>query len=156
MVSSTAKTVADYLAELPPERARELEPVLTMVRDSVPEGIAEGMGFGMIAWTVPLEVYPDTYNKQPLMYAALAAQKAYSSLYVMSVYAGARLDKAALRARWAGDRKLDMGGSCVRFRSASDLDLPLLGEALSQCTMADFVQIARAARAGRAAPLKDR
>jgi hypothetical protein len=31
------------------------------------------MNWGMIAYQVPLEIYADTYNKKPLMYAALAA-----------------------------------------------------------------------------------
>jgi hypothetical protein len=36
---------------------------------------------------VPLERFPNTYNKQPLAYAGLASQKNYISLYLMKVYA---------------------------------------------------------------------
>src|ERR1051326_8619672 len=45
------------------------------------------MSWGMIGWEVPLERYPDTYNGQPLLYAALAAQKNYTALYLNCVYA---------------------------------------------------------------------
>ena len=80
MVSSKAATVADYLAELPADRRDELERVRNLINSALPDGYREGMGYGMIGWVVPLERYPDTYNKQPLAYAALAAQKNSNSL----------------------------------------------------------------------------
>jgi hypothetical protein len=40
----------------------------------------------MIAWYVPLERFPDTYNGHPLGLAALASQKQYMSLYLNAVY----------------------------------------------------------------------
>ena len=74
MVSSKATTVADYLAELPAGRRDEIEKVLDVVRSAMPTGYREGIGYGMIGWVVPLADHPDTYNKQPLAYAGLAAQ----------------------------------------------------------------------------------
>ena len=41
------------------------------------------MNWGMITWQVPLKRYPDTYNKQPLAFVALAAQKNNYALYLM-------------------------------------------------------------------------
>ena len=82
MVSSKASTVADYLAELPDDRRAEIERVRNVVNDALPDGYVEGIAYGMIVWFIPLERYPDTYNKQPLGYAALAAQKNYNSLYL--------------------------------------------------------------------------
>ncbi len=87
----------------------------------------------MITWVVPLDVHPDTYNKAPLSYVGLAAQKNYSSLYLMSLYAGASMGEDEFRARWSAPRKLDMGKSCVRFRAVSDLDLDLIREVVSGC-----------------------
>ena len=75
MVSSSAATVSDYLTELPPERRAEIEKVRDVVNAALPAGYREGMAYGMIGWAIPLADYPDTYNKQPLGYAALAAQK---------------------------------------------------------------------------------
>ena len=40
----------------------------------------------MITYQVPLTLHPRTYNGQPLMYAALAAQKNYFVLHLMGVY----------------------------------------------------------------------
>ena len=94
MARSSATTVEAYLAELPADRRAELEPVLAMVRKALPKGYAETMGWGMICWGIPLSVYPDTYNKQPLCYAALAAQKNYHTLYLMAVYADSAEERA--------------------------------------------------------------
>ena len=149
MVSSNAATPDEYLEGLHEATRVELETVLAIVREAMPQGFQETMDFGMITWSVPLSSYPDTYNKRPLMYAALAAQKRYNSLYLMGSYAvvdRARLDEGAIRARWAGGKPLDMGKSCVRFRRAADLDLGLIAEVLAQWTVADYVANAQAAR----------
>jgi len=52
----------------------------------------------MIVYQIPLERYPETYNKKPLMLAAIASQKNYISLYLMSVY-GTRNWRNGLRAK---------------------------------------------------------
>jgi hypothetical protein len=149
MVSSSAATPEEYLRELPPPRAAELAVVRDAVAAAMPEGFEEAMGFGMIVWQVPLEVYRDTYNGKPLMYAALAAQKNYSSLYLMPLYAGRTITEAEFRSRWSAPRRLDLGKSCVRFRTAADLDLPLICEVISGCTREGFVALAREHHGGR-------
>jgi hypothetical protein len=149
MVSSSAATPEDYLRELAPERAAELEIVRAVVQESIPDGFEEAMGFGMIVWQVPLEVCPDTYNGKPLMYAALAAQKNYSSLYLMPLYAGRTMTEEEFRARWSAPRRLDMGKSCVRFRAATDLDLPLIREVISGCTFDGYLETVQAYHGGR-------
>ena len=44
MVSSKAATVADYLAELPPERRAEIETVRDVINAALPARYREGMG----------------------------------------------------------------------------------------------------------------
>ena len=149
MVSSAASTTADYLAELDDATRAELAPVLERVRDAMPTGFVEAMDYGMVTWSVPLSVYPDTYNKRPLMYAGLAAQKRYNSLYLSAACncVGGRMDADELARRWSGAKPLDMGKSCVRFRRAADLDLELIAELLGEWTVAEFVAVAKAQRA---------
>ena len=89
MVSSAAKTVDGYLRELPADRREVISRVRTVVRKHLPRGYEESMGFGMITWSVPLSRLAETYNKQPLMYAALAAQKNFNAIYLMGVYGDA-------------------------------------------------------------------
>ena len=84
----------------------------------------------MITWSVPLEVYPDTYNGQPLCYAALASQKNHMALYLMCLY-GSPEQEAWFRQAWAKTgKKLDMGKCCVRFKKLEDVPLEVVGEAI--------------------------
>ena len=95
------------------------------------------MGFGMINWVVPLAVVPDTYNGKPLSYAALASQKNYVSLYLMTIYGSGGEEE--FRAQWQGAKKLNMGKSCVRFTSVADIDLELIKATLDRVSMADYI-----------------
>ena len=145
MVSSKAATVADYLDELPPERRAVVETVRDAINEVMPAGFREGMGYGMIEWFIPLEDYPVTYNKQPLGYAALAAQKNAYSLYLNCIYATPGAAER-FRAAWAGPRKLDMGKSCIRFKRAGDLDLDLIQREIAAATPADLIAAYEASR----------
>lgn len=131
MVQSRAATVADYLAELPEERRKVFSAVLKVVRKSVPRGYREAMLWGMPCWSVPLETYPETYNGQPLCYAALAAQKNHFALYLMSAY-GDPGEATRLKQGFAkAGKKLDMGKSCIRFRRLEDLPLDVIGTVIA-------------------------
>ncbi len=121
MVSSAAKTVAQYLKALPPERRAVVAAVRELVNQHLPPGFVESMNFGMIAWEIPLARYPVTYNKQPLMYVALAAQKNGYSLYLLCAYMDSTAKDVLQTAYATAGRKLDMGGSCVRFKRFEDL-----------------------------------
>ena len=141
MVSSKAATVADYLAELEPARRAEIEAVRNLVNAALPAGYVETMGFGMISWVIPLADYPDTYNRQPLAYAALAAQKNANSLYLNCVYASDERT-ARLRDAWAATGKtLDMGKSCIRFKRAADLAQDVVAAEISATPPADFIAL---------------
>ena len=85
-MQSKAKTVEDYLAQLDDSRRDAISTVRKVVLENLPNGYEEMMLFGMITYAVPLSVVPDTYNKQPLMYAALASQKRHMALYLTNVY----------------------------------------------------------------------
>ena len=127
---SDAATVTDYVLSLPEPRRSEIERTLEIVRPAPPEGLAESMDYGMITWSVPLTVEPDTYNGKPLMFGALASQKNTISLYLMTIYTGMPMTEDEFRMRWAGPKKLNMGRSCVRYKAVDDLDVPLIVESL--------------------------
>ena len=146
MVSSKATTVAQYLAELPADRRAEIERVREAVNASLPDGYREGIGFGMIVWFIPLERYPDTYNKQPLGYAALAAQKNYNSLYLSCYQSKDRTEKFRADFEAAG-KKLDMGKSCVRFKRADELALDVIASEIASFTPDEFIPAHEEARA---------
>jgi len=145
-VKSSALTVKDYLASLPIDRRGPVSALRDLVNRHLPKGYREAMAYGMITWSVPLEVCPDTYNGQPLMYAALASQKQAMSLYLLSVYGDPATDKAFRVAFAKAGKKLDMGKSCVRFRSLDALHLPAIADAIASCSLPEFVKRAQAAR----------
>lgn len=128
MVSSKETTPAAYLASLPAERRKVIAKVRSVVKKHLPKGYVETMNWGMISYEVPLSRYPDTYNKQPLMYMALAAQKNNYALYMMNVYADAVLRGKLEAAYRSAGRRLDMGKGCLRFKSLEEIPLDVIGE----------------------------
>ena len=147
-MQSKAKSVEDYLSELDDTRRAAISTVRNVVLENLPDGYEEMMLFGMITYAVPLSTFPDTYNKQPLMYAALASQKRHMALYLTNVYGDGSLE-AWFRERYkATGKRLDMGKSCVRFRKLDDLPLGLVGETISKTPIDEFLEIYRASRTG--------
>ena len=143
---SNATTVEEYLNELAPDRREQIEAVRNVVLDKLPEGYAESMNWGMISWEIPLERYPKTYNKQPLMYAALASQKNYMSLYLMCVYTHDGTQTEFERRFKASGKKLNMGKSCVRFKTTDDLPMGLIADTVASTSVDDYIKSYEAAR----------
>ena len=145
MARSDASTPDAYLAELDPGRAAELGRVRDALNAAMPAGYGERMAWGMISWEVPIEVSGPTYNKQPLVYAALAAQKNYNALYLNCVYASAERTERLRQAFAEAGKKLDMGKSCIRFRRADDLPLEAIAREVGSMTPQEFARVADAA-----------
>ncbi len=128
---SEATTVEQYLSELPDDRREALETVRASILANLPDGYEEAMNWGMITYQVPLETYPDTYNKQPLMYAALASQKNHMAVYLTGIYISDEAREEFETAYRATGKRLDVGKSCVRFRKIEDLPVELIGETIA-------------------------
>ena len=107
------------------------------------------MQYGMISYVIPLARYPKTYNKQPLAYLSLAAQKRHMSIYLMGVYCDAETESWFVQRYRDSGKRLDMGKSCVRFRTLEDLPLDLIGEAVSRTSVEDFIERYETARGSR-------
>jgi hypothetical protein len=76
-MQSKAKTVSQYLKELPADRRQALEAVREVIKRNLDADVEEGMSYGMIGYYIPHRVYPPGYHcdpKQPLPYAGLASQ----------------------------------------------------------------------------------
>ena len=155
MVSSTATTVKDYLSGLSMERRRDIARVRSAIRANLPAGYKEMMQFGMIAYCVPLSRYPETYNGAPLLYAALAAQKNHNAVYLMGIYADADLRKWFEASYRASGKRLDVGKSCVRFKTLDDLPLKLIGEAIGKMPPETFIAMYENARGKRRVKAED-
>jgi len=146
MPRSSATTPEAYLAELPSERRADIAAVRDVIRKNLPEGYGESMNWGMISYGVPLERYPSTYNKQPLCYVGLAAQKNYNALYLMRVYGDKAQEKRLRDAFKKAGKKLDMGKSCVRFKKAEDLPLETIGEIVASTPVDKWIAVYESSR----------
>jgi uncharacterized protein YdhG (YjbR/CyaY superfamily) len=143
---SDASSVEEYLAEIPEERRKAVDTVRQVILENLPEGYEEVMNWGMITYQVPLETYPDTYNRKPLMYAALASQKNHMSVYLTGIYMDEEAREDFETAYKSTGKRYDVGKSCVRFRKLDDLPLGLIGESIASLSVEDFV--ARVEEAG--------
>jgi len=148
---TAATSVTDYLQALPSERRATLQKLRKLIRDHLPAGYREVFRWGMITYEVPLEACPDTYNGEPLMYAALAAQKHHYGVYLCGMYTIPAVQQR-LTSEWKKrGKRLDMGKSCIRLKDLEACEPDLIAEAVAAVPMPEFVAHARAAMERRPA-----
>jgi len=139
MAASKAKTVGAYLKELPPERRAVISSIRQIVLKNLPKGYSERMNWGMISYEIPLEAYPDTYNNQPLLYLAIAAQKHHYGFYAMNVYSMPGLEKWLRDEFGKAGKNIDMGKSCIRFKHPDDLPAGVIAGIVKATTVKKFI-----------------
>ncbi len=141
MVSSRAKTVNQYIDELPVERKEIVKKLRSSIRKNLPSGYKEVMEFGMICYVIPLEKYPNTYNKKPLVYCALASQKQYVSLYLSCVYVDKKTRIEFEQSYQKSDKKLNAGASCIRFKTMQEIPFEVVNKAIRKFSVKQFIDI---------------
>jgi hypothetical protein len=141
-------SVDSYLSKLPADRRAAIAKVRDVINANLPSGYEEKLEWGMITWCVPESVLPakEVYNKKPLCLAGLASQKNHMAVYLMSVYGDPSLRGWFERAYKQTGKKLDMGGSCVRFKSLETLPLEVIGEAVAKVPVDRYVATYRKLR----------
>jgi hypothetical protein len=137
--SAAPFTVDEYLAGLPDDRREAIATLRKVIVKNLPKGYSETTGFGMICYGVPLETYPDTYNGKPLCYLALASQKNHLALYAMALYSDREKERWFREEFRKAGKKLDMGKSCIRFKSPGDLPLGVIGKMVAGTSVKDFI-----------------
>ena len=140
---SEAKSVEQYLSELPKDRRAAISAVRDVVAANIDKNIEEGIHYGMITWCIPHRIFPDGYHTtpgQPLPYASLASQKNYMTLYLMTEWASPG-GESWFRKEWAkSGKKLDKGKTCIHFKTVDDLALDVIGETLRRMPMKKFIE----------------
>ena len=140
MAHSGARTVSEYLQDLPAEKREVVAKVRSVILENLPEGYRETMNWGMIAYEVPLARYPNTYNKKPLLYMALAAQKNHFAVYATGVYMNPD-GEAWVRSEFEkAGKSVDMGKSCIRFKKLEDLPLDVIGKIAGERSLDAFLE----------------
>jgi len=146
MVSSKETTPAAYLASLPPAQREVVAAMRALVNARMPVGYVETMNWGMLSWEIPLSRYAETYNKQPLSYVALAAQKNNFAIYLPNVDGDPVLMATLQDGFRAAGCKLDMGKACLRFKRMDDLALDVLGDVIAATSVETMIERAESAR----------
>ena len=144
-MQSKATTVDAYIAELPEDRKKAMIELRKVIKKNLPKGFKEGMGYGMMGWSVPHSIYPPGYHctpELPLPFISIASQKNFIAVYHMGVYSDPKLLNwfTAAHAK-ASPKKLDMGKSCIRYKKPEDIPYKLIGELASKITVNDWIEM---------------
>jgi len=140
-----ANTPHEYIAQLPPKRREVVQNLRDIILEKLPKGFEEQLSYGMLGFVVPHSVYPRGYHVKPelpLPFINVASQKNFVALYHSGMYA----DKNLLN--WFVSeypkhckRKLDMGKSCVRFKSMDDIPYKLIAELCTKMTAQEWIAL---------------
>ncbi len=143
-MQSKAKTVDEYIATLPDDRAEIIAALRKTIKKNLPKGFEETMQYGMISYVVPHSLYPAGYHTNPkdaLPFISIASQKNHIAVYHMTVYEGALHDWFVKEFKKQSDKKLDMGKSCIRFKKPDDVPVKLFGELATKVKPSEWITI---------------
>ena len=142
-MQSSAKTVQEYLQELPADRRDAINAVRSVILANLPKGYEECMSYGMIGYVVPHSIYPKGYQcnpKLPLPFVNLGSQKNHMALHLMCCYGDLKL-KARFEKAWKdAGKKFDMGGGCVRFKKLEDVPLEVIGDLVASMPVDVYIR----------------
>jgi uncharacterized protein YdhG (YjbR/CyaY superfamily) len=144
-MNSKATSPDQYIKELPAERKEAVIKLRNTILKNLPKGFKEVMGYGMIGYVVPHELYSEGYHcnpELPVPFMNIASQKNYIALHHMGIYASPKLLK------WFTDEyakqvpsKLDMGKGCIRFKKPEQIPYKLIGELVKKVSVKDWLSV---------------
>ncbi|MES2864668.1 MAG: DUF1801 domain-containing protein [Bacteroidota bacterium] len=143
-MTSDAKNPDEYINSLPEDRKVAMEKLRNVILQNLPKGFQEGMGYGMMGYSVPHSIYPNGYHckpSDPLPFMGMASQKNSINFYHMGIYANKELlDWFVAEYPKYSTRKLDMGKSCMRFKKFEDIPFDLIGELVTKVSVEDWIE----------------
>jgi hypothetical protein len=139
-----ASDVKNYIDSLPDDRKKAVGEIRKVINKNLPKGFQEGIGYGMILWSVPHSLFPAGYHcdpSKPLMIMSLGSTKGHISLHHMGLYGSGPL-MTWFKAEWPkrATKKLDMGKACIRFKRLEDVPIDLIGELASKLTPQQWIE----------------
>jgi uncharacterized protein YdhG (YjbR/CyaY superfamily) len=143
-MQTTAKTVNDYLNELPEERKTTFLKLRESILKTIPMGFEEQMSYGMLGYVVPHSIYPNGYHctpKLPLPFISIGSQKNFIVMHHLGLYANLKL------LEWFTNEypkhsnlKLDMGKGCVRFKKMDQIPFDLISELAGKMSVNEWIE----------------
>lgn len=122
--TTKAKSVNEYLAQIPQERKELIHFLHEFIQKSAPS-LKSHFAYNMLGYgSFPYKNYKKETIEWPIV--ALANQKNYVSVYVCA------LDGEEYIAEKYKDSlgKVSVGKSCIRFKKLEDINLPVLAEVI--------------------------
>lgn len=142
-MQSNITSPQEYIDSLPEDRKSSVEKLRQVILNNLPEGFQEVMGYGMLGYVVPHQIYPDGYQcnpKLPLPFMNVASQKNFVSLYHMGIYANPDLlNWFSVEYSKRVNTKIDMGKSCIRFKKMDQIPFELIGELVRKISVEDWI-----------------
>lgn len=140
-----AETVTEYIEQIPEERKKTIKQLRSIIKKNLPKGFKECISYGMPAYVVSLNTYPDGYHCKkdtPLPFISFASQKNFIAIYHMGIYADEKLMKWFIKEypKYSSN-KLDMGKSCIRFKKTDDIPMDLIAELMTKMTVKDWINL---------------
>lgn len=140
-----ATSVDDYISQVPEDRKEALTKLRDVINSNIPKGFEEGIGYGMVGYSVPHSLYPSGYHctpELPLPFMGYASQKNSINLYHMGMYIRQELyDWFVAEYPKYSKRKLNMGKSCIRFKKPEDIPYELIGELASKIKVDEWIAL---------------
>ncbi len=126
--ANRAKTVTEYLANLPVEQKADILFLHKFIQ-KISKALTPHFAYNMLGYgSFPYVNYKKQHIQWPVV--ALAGQKNYMSLYICAVKEGQYLaEKYKTRLG-----KVSVGKSCIRFKHLTDLNLKTLKQVLLQAS----------------------
>ncbi|WP_348661311.1 DUF1801 domain-containing protein [Croceibacter atlanticus] len=139
-----ANSPDDYISKLPEDRQAAVKKLRDIIKDNLPTGFKETLGYGMLAFVVPLSTYPDGYHCDPklaLPFINIASQKNFVALYHSGIYADKTIHNWFVNEYPKHSKyKLDMGKSCIRFKRMNDIPYELIAELAQKFTVSQWIE----------------
>ncbi len=143
-MQSEAKTVNEYLNELPEERKIAFFKLRESILENLPKGFEEQISYGMLGYVVPHSIYPAGYHcnpKLPLPFLAIASQKNFIAMYHMEIYANPELlEWFTTEYPKHSNQKLDMGKGCIRFKKIDQIPFDLIAELAKKTSVEKWIE----------------
>ena len=143
-MKSTAKTVNDYLNELPEERKSAFLKLRKSILNTIPKGFEEQISYGMLGYVVPHSIYPNGYHctpKLPLPFISIGSQKNFIVMHHLGIYANPKLlEWFTAEYPKHSIQKLDMGKGCIRFKKMDQIPFDLIAELAGKMSVDQWIE----------------
>jgi len=134
-----------YLKHIDQNKLDDFKLIRNVIKENLPQGFVEDFQYQMIAYVVPLSIYPSGYHAKPntpLPFLSLAAQKHSINLYHFGIYQDQTLyDWFLDQYEQIYHKKPDMGKSCIRLKKVDKNILGLIGDLVTKISVEDMISL---------------